>query len=133
MNRITSILTGLSLAVVCFVASAHAQFDEPRTVANIPFEFTVGNLSLPAGEYQFQRTPTGFVAVRDASGHTLFTLPTASFQDNAMPGKSLLRFVTVQGRHVLVQVWDNQAASGYEFQYRGPSVELASSDDSTQR
>jgi hypothetical protein len=133
MNRITSILTGLSLAVVFFVASAHAQFDEPRTVANIPFEFTVGTLSLPAGQYQFQRTPSGFIAVRDTSGHTMFTLPTASFQDNSMPGKSLLRFVTLQGRHVLVQVWDNQAASGYEFRAGGTSVDLANSDDSPER
>ena len=62
MNRVTNILTILSLAVVFFVASAHAQFDEPRVVANIPFEFTVGTLSLPAGEYEFQRAESGFVA-----------------------------------------------------------------------
>jgi hypothetical protein len=115
MNRITNILTGLSLAVLFFVASAHAQFDEPRTAANIPFEFSVGTLSLPAGQYEFQRTDAGFVAVRDASGHTLLTLASASVAANGMPGKSTLKFVTVEGRYILVQVWNDQSASGYAF------------------
>jgi hypothetical protein len=124
MNRVTNILTGLSLAVLFFVASAHAQFDEPRVVADIPFEFTVGTLSLPAGQYQFQRTESGFVAVRDASGRALFTLAGASLEDNGTPRKSTLKFVTVQGRQFLTQVWNEQAHSGYEFLYVPTSVEV---------
>jgi hypothetical protein len=133
MNRVTNILTILSLAVVFFVASAHAQFDEPRVVADIPFEFTVGTLSLPAGQYQFQRTESGFVAVRDASGRTLFTLAGASLEDNRTPGKSTLKFVTVQGRQFLTQVWNEQAHSGYEFLYVPTSVEFTDSSYSLER
>jgi hypothetical protein len=61
MKRIASILTGPSLSVLFLVASAHAQYDEQRMTANIPFEFTVGNVLLPAGQYDFLRTePTCF-------------------------------------------------------------------------
>ena len=133
MNRITNTLAGLSLAVLFFVASAHAQFNEPGMAANIPFEFTVGTLSLPAGQYEFQRSESGYVAVRDASGHTLLTLAGASLRDNRMPGKSTLLFVTLQGRHVLTQVWNNQTANGYEFLYAPTSVELTGSNYSAKQ
>ena len=130
MNRITNTLAGLSLAVLFFVATAHAQFGEPGMVASIPFEFTVGTLFLPAGQYEFQHSESGYVAVRDANGHTLLTLASASVRDNRTPGKSTLRFVTLQGRHVLAQVWNYQSATGYEFLYTPASVELKSSSDS---
>jgi hypothetical protein len=132
MNR-NSILTGLSLALVFFVASTQAQSDEPRTVANIPFEFSVGTLSFPAGQYQFQRTESGLVAVRDAGGNTQFTLAAASLQYNGIPGKSRLRFVTLQGRHVLTQVWNDQSASGYEFHHVQPLAEYANSNYPSKR
>jgi hypothetical protein len=45
MNRVASILTGLSLAVLFFGASAHAQ-SEQRISGNIPLDFTGGTLSL---------------------------------------------------------------------------------------
>ena len=74
MKRVSSILTGLSLAILCFVASAHAQYSEQRATANIPFEFTVGNLSFPPGQYDFVRTESGVYMVRDADGHGLLVL-----------------------------------------------------------
>jgi hypothetical protein len=123
MKRIASILTGLSLAVLFFVASAHAQ--SGRITANIPFEFTVGSISLPAGQYEFLDTGANIVQVRGADRRSLFTLSTASIQANDLPEKSMLKFVTVDGRHVLVQIWNDLAANGNEFPYEHTSVELA--------
>jgi hypothetical protein len=127
MKRTASILTGLSLAVLSFVASAHAQSDAHRMTANIPFEFTVGNVSLPAGQYEFLRAGAGanIILVRDADGRTRFTVPTGSIQGNGFPEKSALKFATVDGRHVLVQIWNESADSGAEFTYGHTSVELA--------
>src|SRR5260221_10130624 len=102
MKRITSILTGFSLAILFFVASAHAQSGQ-RMTANIPFEFTVGNISLPAGQYEFMRTGANIFLVRDADRRGLLTLSSASIQANGLPEKSMLKFATVDGRHVLVQ------------------------------
>ena len=114
MKRIASILTGLSLAVLFFVASAHAQYDEQRMTANIPFEFTVGNISLPSGRYDFLRTGAIF-QICDANGHSVFTVAYAPIQPDWLPEQSVLKFAIVDGRHVLIQIWNERAAMGKEF------------------
>jgi len=124
MKRITNILTGLSLAVLFFVASAHAQFEQ-RMTANIPFEFVVGSNTLPAGQYQFLRTGDGIYLVRDADGRSLFTMASGSIQANELSEKSVLKFITVNGRHVLAQIWNDRADTGNEFLYGQSYVDLA--------
>ena len=123
MKRITNILTGLSFAVLFFVASAHAQFEQ-RMTANIPFEFVVGSISLPAGQYEFIRTGEGIYLVRDADGRSLLTVATASVQANGLSEKSVLKFITVNGRHVLAQIWNDRAETGNEFLYGQSYVDL---------
>jgi hypothetical protein len=93
--------------------------------ADIPFEFTVGSISLPAGQYEFLRTGDNIVEVRGADRRSLFTLSSASIQANQLPEKSMLKFATVDGHHVLVQIWNELAANGNEFPYGHTSVELA--------
>lgn len=122
MKRIASILTGLSLAVLFLVTSAHAQ-PRQRMIANIPFDFTVGGISLPAGQYEFLDTGGIIVEVRDADRHGVFTLSSASIQANDGPGKSMLKFATVDGHHVLVQIWNEFAGNGVELPYGHTSVE----------
>jgi hypothetical protein len=119
MKRIASILTGLSFAVLFFVASAHAESGQ-RMTANIPFEFNVGNTPLPAGQYEFIRNDNDIYQIRDAAGRSLFALASTSIQANEVPGKSALKFATVDGRHVLIQIWNQRADIGNGF-YRGQS------------
>ncbi len=114
MNRIASILSGLSLAVLFFVGSAHAQSGGQNIIASIPFDFTIGSTSLPAGQYQFMRTEDNVFLVRAADGRSLFTLATP-IQPNELPGKSVLKFATVDGRHVLDQIWVASEGSGHEL------------------
>ena len=116
MKRIASILTGLSLAVLFFVASADAE-SRQRMTASIPFEFTVGSISLPAGQYEFIRTDNDIYQVRDADGRSLFAMASASIQANALRERSMLKFATVDGRHVLVQIWNERADIGNEFRH----------------
>jgi hypothetical protein len=123
MKRIANTLTGLSLAVLFFVASAHAQ--SGRITANIPFDFTVGSISLPAGQYEFVDTGSNIVQVRGADRRTLYTLSSASIQASQISEKSTLKFSIVDGRHVLVQIWNELAANGNEFPYGHTSAELA--------
>jgi hypothetical protein len=125
MKRFTSILTGLSLAVLFFIASAHAQYSEQKATANVPFEFTVDNVSFAAGQYDFIRTGSGQYMVRDADGHGLIVMTSAPIQLAGIPDKSMLRFAIVNGRHVLVQIWNGLASSGDEFQHLNTAVEQA--------
>ena len=129
MNRIASTLSGLSLALLFFVASAHA--DSQKVTANIPFEFTFGSVSLPAGQYELSRTGDGHIVVaRDSDGRSWLALASASMRGSEFSTKSLLRFATVDGHHVLFQIWDGTAGDGTELPYRHTSMELAAVDGS---
>jgi hypothetical protein len=99
------------------VASAQAESGQ-RITANIPFEFSVGSISFPAGQYEFFRTGNELYQIRDADGRSQFALPSASIQSNGTPEKSRLKFAKVDGRHVLLQIWNDSAEIGNEF-YHG--------------
>jgi hypothetical protein len=90
MKRIASILTALSLAVLFFGASAHAQ-SEKRMSGNIPFDFTVGTLSLPAGQYEFRGVGDNIIQLRDSNGRSVFALSSAAVEANGLPEKSTPR------------------------------------------
>jgi hypothetical protein len=123
MKRITSILSASSLAVLLLLtSSAHAQ--SGRIAANIPFAFTVGGISLPAGRYEFANTGDRIVRVENAERHTVLTLSVASIERQGLPKKSMLKFDTVGGRHVLVQIWNDLADNGNEFLYGHSSMKL---------
>ncbi len=73
MNRIANLLTGLSLAVLFFSASAYAQNDGQKLIADVPFEFTVGRVALPPGHYAFVHTSSYIFQVIAANGHSWLT------------------------------------------------------------
>jgi hypothetical protein len=124
MKRIANILTVLSLTVLSSVGLAQAQSSGQKITANVPFDFTVGNLSFQAGQYDFTRTGEGLYVIREANGHAQMILAGAPVQQNGTPEKSNLKFEVVNGRHTLIQVWSEVAASGNDFPNGGPSVEL---------
>ena len=125
MKRIASILTGLSLAVLLLAAPAQAQYDGQKIISTIPFEFMIGNRSLPAGRYTFLRTGANAFLVRSADGRDLLTIITGSIQANEPSAKTKLRFANVDGQRVLVQIWKEQEAIGSELYYGHSYVELA--------
>jgi hypothetical protein len=125
MKRITSILSGLSLAVLFFVGSAHAQYDAQRMTAKIPFEFTVGNISLPAGQYDFLRTGYDIFQIRNAEGRSVYTMAGAGIGQDVTDKTSALKFTTVQGRHVLTQIWNQNSLMGNQFGVNESYLELA--------
>ena len=125
MKRIASIVIGLSLGLLFFAASAHALDDTKKMIANIPFEFTVGSISFPAGQYEFLRAGDNTFQVRDADGRSLFIMATAPIRPNELPEKSMLKFANVDGHHVLIQIWNRRAAMGNEFKNKQYHVELA--------
>jgi hypothetical protein len=124
MKRIASILTGLSHAVLFFGASAHAQ-SEQRMSANIPFGFTVGTISLPAGQYEFRGVGSNIIQLRDSDGRSVFALSSAPVEANGLPEKSTLKFAVVNGHHVSIQIWNDLAGNGDEFPYGNASLESA--------
>jgi hypothetical protein len=123
MKRMANLLTGLSIAVLFFATSARAENDGTKMIADIPFEFTVAGNSLPAGQYEFIRTDGNIYVVRDTAGRSLFSVASAAIQPNGRPESSMLKFATVDGHHVLYQIWNERTAIGNEFAYEPSSVE----------
>jgi hypothetical protein len=115
MNRIASILTSLSIVVLLFPSAARAQYNDRTITATIPFDFCVGNLTLPAGQYAFPRPGTNLLLVRNAQGRDLVTVVSGSVQATNPSPKTKLRFATINGGHVLIQLWNEHEAIGSEL------------------
>lgn len=69
MNRILAIAS-LSIASLALSAGASAQ----QLKANIPFDFTVGNTTMPAGEYTISSSVRDFVDLRNADRTLMATV-----------------------------------------------------------
>ncbi len=125
MNRIASIASSLAVSVLLLAAAASAQYNDQKVTATIPFDFVVGQTALPAGQYVFLRTGSNQLLVRNAEGRNFATVVTGSVAATKAPKNSKLRFETVNGRHLLTQVWNEQQIIGSELYYAGSQVEFA--------
>jgi len=68
------ILTTLSFLVMLTATSVYAQ-SSAAVVANIPFEFVIGNRAFPAGEYTFTYRFTNVIQIQSLdSGESMFVL-----------------------------------------------------------
>ncbi len=95
---IVSLATVLSLAV-CAQAITGATLQ-----ADIPFEFTMGQATLPAGHYQIEVGPgQAFMTLRDGSGHGAAILPVPGTDATSFQQPSLM-FHKYGDRYFLSQV-----------------------------
>jgi hypothetical protein len=114
-NLTARILTVLLPSVLLLAGTAHSQY-KPRTViVTVPFEFTAGDKTFPAGDYSIMSTAPDRLSVRDSRGHVLASLVAHSAgwpNDNSNPPR--LRFYSVGSAHALTQVWMDNSV-GYEL------------------
>jgi len=82
----------VALAVATAVVSAHAQ--SSKVVADIPFEFSVGFMMMPAGEYsaEIQTNANNALMIRSADGR-LNAVRLSQETDRAKNNKTYARFV----------------------------------------
>jgi len=94
----------ITLALICTTAPCWAQFSR-QVVATIPFEFTVNDLTLPAGEYATWEIMQGAYAMGNTNGerHTLsLTYPVAMNQTRL----AKLVFRKYGDKYFLAEVWN---------------------------
>lgn len=106
---LTMLLAVVALTLVSAVATVNAQ--ESRTqVANIPFEFTVGSTTLPAGDYNVTHLNSGeTIALRGAESVVRLT----SLITRAEPAKqSKLVFHRYGNQYFLSEVWTSGYTNG---------------------
>jgi hypothetical protein len=109
--RITGIL---ALAFLATTEVARAQ--EP-VVANIPFQFTAGAMTLPAGEYRVQKESdsSSALVIRSTDGNGATMVMTHAASINAPQAKSKLVFQRYGNRYFLTQVWSAGSSLGREL------------------
>ena len=118
-------MTGM-LALAFVAATQIVRAQEPL-IANIPFAFTAGNMTLPAGEYRVEKMPLNSVMllIRSTDGSVAKIVPTNGAQANGLQAQSKLIFHRYGNRYFLSQVWVEGYAHGRELPESAKEKELA--------
>ena len=111
-TQILKVLSIASFIVVLTVASASANISEPLKV-NIPFAFTVGNQTLPAGAYKVNTVAGKTLQIRSMDNKQVATIHTNNLRAEQTPGHAKLSFRRYGDRYFLIQVW--APWEGYEM------------------
>jgi hypothetical protein len=119
-----------SLIVLLTVTSVFAQA-ERRVLVDIPFQFTVGEKTLPAGEYIIEpnRRDTDTIWVlRNAKGRETVMLMTIPIRANRTQEQAKVVFRRYDELYFLAQVWTPGTNTGREMRITGreKALELAS-------
>ena len=117
MKKTAYTMIALLVLVGSMAVAAQAQPGGRRMIANIPFQFNVGNQTMPAGEYTVtQINPSSDRAVlqlRSKDGSSA-----AMIQMNEVIGKARedarLVFNCYGNQHYFAQAWTSADASGLE-------------------
>jgi hypothetical protein len=106
----------LTLAGVLGTATAQSA---PTIKARIPFDFVVGNQTLPAGEYRLARPTPNLVLLRDAQGSTVALAFTRDLSDDpqAPLSSTMLKFEVVNGRRELIEAWSKDETEGLRLSW----------------
>ena len=83
MNRISAIAL---LAIASAATCAGVMAQQPALIAHIPFDFTVGNTWMPAGEYTIT-SPTGTVLALKSGNHTALVVSIQAFEESKSGSK----------------------------------------------
>jgi hypothetical protein len=118
-------LVSLLLGIGTLGSTVHAQSVERTIKATIPFEFSVGDKTFPAGNYRLVSTVPAFLQLRDAAGHSLAIVLTNSVQSLNAGVTPRLQFLSEGGHFRLAQVWQGSYPSGQQLQSHKPQTKIA--------
>lgn len=105
------------ILVLAFLATTQAARAQEALVANIPFAFTAGQTTLPAGEYRVQKASfdSPELLIRSAEGNGAIMVMTSAASASAPQAKSKLIFHRYGDRYFLAQVWRAGYSQGREL------------------
>lgn len=111
-----SLLPGVAfiVALTMHPNKAQAQIMD-RLEVNVPFEFHVGNSTLPAGKYTIQPVDDSDLTVleiRSADGSTSAFFNVESVDEKAVPAKNEVTFQRYGNRYFLAKVFEERNRSG---------------------
>jgi len=107
-KEILSVFTMLILTLAVAVGTAHAQ-SARQMAASIPFEFTIGNQTLPAGDYTIrfvnQDSGRNSLLIKSTDGRVNRMVMMNTAQKGSAQEKASLVFNQYGDRYFLAEVW----------------------------
>lgn len=127
-KQVLKIFSMLSLFVTLATASVYAQSDMKLKV-NIPFEFSVRNQVLPAGEYTVRRVSQSVLVIRSADSRATQIFSTMGTQSRKTPNESSLVFHRYGDEYFLSAIWTTGNDTGHELSKSPAERELIRAKD----
>jgi hypothetical protein len=118
-----SLVRVASLLVLTLAGCAGAGMAQsaPTIKANIPFDFTVGNQSFPAGQYSLARPSPNLVLLRNAKGSTVAMAFTRELADDPQaPLSTILKFEVAGDHRQLIEAWSKDEPEGLSLNWTAP-------------
>jgi hypothetical protein len=119
----------LSLAMsLVLLMSAAAQAQSTHLNITVPFEFTAGNVQLPAGEYEVKTVgPWGgpLLSIRSLNSDKGLFIGSNSCQSLNPVGDAKLVFHRYGQQYFLAEVWNRHSSVGHQIQVSPRRTELA--------
>lgn len=113
-KKLYSTFAMLSIMVMLAVVTVQAQ-SRGKLEVNIPFEFQIGNQTLPAGEYSVKRLTQNSILVQSADGQESViaqTPGTVQAKSNRTAAQEKLVFHKYGSQYFLSQVWMVRGSEG---------------------
>ena len=123
-----TILSVFSLLLTLSAVSIHAQ--TKRSTINIPFSFTVGHKTLPAGEYLVKpnrRDSNDVWLIQGVKHNDNVLFSTGSVSTGRIQENTRLVFNNYDGQYFLSQIWNAGDSSGRELRMPRLERQLAKS------
>jgi hypothetical protein len=102
-----NLTTKVSLyAAAAFVLSAAPGFAQQagHVSVKVPFEFTAGSATLPAGEYSFQEEQNGVVLISSVERHKAVMVLTSAWTPALTSGQPRVKFDKLDGQYSLSEI-----------------------------
>jgi hypothetical protein len=127
MKRPSCILRMMILGTFVLVAVGigNAQYGQTLKVT-IPFDFSVGKQTFPAGEYTLKPSSIQHTMfLRNQRGKVLTSLATNSVTSREVPSSVKLVFNGYSGRYFLAQIWQQGDNTGQQVIKSPVEIEIA--------
>ena len=125
MKKQSFLLAGL--LVLSSMAATQVARAQEAMVADIPFAFTAGNVTLPAGEYRVQKLDgnSAVLLIRCSDASAAAMVITSAAQAKDLQSQSKLVFNRYDNRYFLAQVWTAGSIRGRQLSKSPQEKELA--------
>ena len=116
------------LTAIVLLAAASASAQTNLIKIKIPFDFNLGNISLPAGEYQVDKTDLGNQLVFSRKGSPGVFVSSDAAETFAASSRTKLVFHRYGTTYFLYQLWVEGQSQGQQLRLTRLEKEVASKD-----